>query len=424
MKRKLALALVASAMLVAPTTAKADVVTSWNRTMVDALETAKTPPPSSARVAAIVQASVFDAVNGVARRYTPVHVAPAAPRGASRAAAAAGAAHEALVVLFPAQKAMLDQRLAETLAEISDDGDGRGRSIARGLAWGKTVADEILAWRAGDGFTAVLAPYVPTPAPGRWQPTPPAFAPPLFRQFATMTPFALVSPSQFLPAPPPPLTSARYARDFNEVKALGSMASTTRTPWQAETAVFWQSDSPAAIWNRIADDLAEARDAPLLRNARVLALMDIALADATIAIWNAKNTFDTWRPITAIQQAATDGNPDTSTDPGWTPLMTTPAFQEYPAGHPGVSNAAASVLASFYGNDTAFTATSAGSSAVRGFTSFSSAVAQVEDARVWGGIHFRFACETAADMGAAVANYVERTQLLRVRGHDDDGEDD
>lgn len=118
MKRKLALALVASAMLVAPTTAKADVVTSWNRTMVDALETAKTPPPSSARVAAIVQASVFDAVNGVARRYTPVHVAPAAPRGASRAAAAAGAAHEALVVLFPAQQAMLDQRLAETLAEI------------------------------------------------------------------------------------------------------------------------------------------------------------------------------------------------------------------------------------------------------------------------------------------------------------------
>jgi PAP2 superfamily len=424
MKRKLALALVASAVLVAPATAKADVVTSWNRTMVDALETAKTPPPPSARVAAIVQASVFDAVNGIARRYTSVHVPPAAPRGASRAAAAAGAAYEALVALFPAQQAMLDGRLAETLAQISDDVDGRGRSIARGLAWGKTVADQILAWRAGDGFNAVLPPYVPTPLPGRWQPTPPSFGQPLFRQFATMTPFALASPSQFLPAPPPPLTSRRYARDFNEVKALGSMTSTTRTPWQAETAVFWQADSPAAIWNRVADDLAEARGGSLLRNARVLALTDLALLDATIAIWNAKNTFDTWRPITAIQHASSDGNPDTSPDAAWTPLITTPLFQEYPAGHPGVSNAAASVLASFYGDDTSFTATSAGLVGVaRSFTSFSSAVGQVEDARVWGGIHFRFACETAARMGAAVADYVERTQLRRVHGHDDEDDD-
>jgi hypothetical protein len=188
--------------------------------------------------------------------------------------------------------------------------------------------------------------------------------------------------------------------------------------------VFWQADSPAAIWNRVADDLAEARGGSLLRNARILALTDMALADATIAIWNAKNTFDTWRPITAIEQAGSDGNPDTSPDAAWTPLITTPLFQEYPAGHPGVSNAAASVLASFYGDDTSFTATSAGSAGVvRSFTSFSSAVGQVEDARVWGGIHFRFACETAARMGAAVADYVERTQLRRVHGHDDEDDD-
>jgi hypothetical protein len=406
------------------TPASTEVVTSWNRTMVDALETAHTPPPPSARVAAIVQATVFDAVNGIASRYTPVHVEPAAPRGASRAAAAASAAHEALVALFPAQQVMLDERLDDTLAQLGGSG-GKDQSIARGLAWGKTVADEILAWRATDGFTAVLPPYAPVAFPGRWQPTPPLFGPPLFRQFATLTPFALTSPSQFLPAGPPPLSSPLYAQDFNEVKALGSATSVLRTAEQTQTAVFWQVDTPAAIWNRVADDLADEHHASLLAKARVLALTDIALLDATIAIWNAKNTFDTWRPITAIEQAATDGNPETSPDPGWTPLIVTPAFQEYPAGHPGVSNAAASVLASFYGDGTVFTVTSAGlPGVVRSFTSFSTAIAQVEDARVWGGIHFRFACAAAARTGAAVADYVRRTQLLRLSRREDDVEED
>jgi len=237
-----------------------------------------------------------------------------------------------------------------------------------------------------------------------------------------MKPFALTSPSQFLPASTPPLSSARYALDFNEVKALGSATSVLRTADETQTAVFWQADTPAAIWNRAADDLADEQSGSLLENARVLALMNIALADATIAIWNAKNTFDTWRPITAIEQAATDGNPDTSADPGWSPLIVTPAFQEYPAGHPGVSNAAVSVLAAFYGNDTSFTVTSAGLPGVeRSFTSFSSATAQVENARVWGGIHFRFACVTAADMGAAVADYVNRTQLVPIHAGENDG---
>jgi hypothetical protein len=401
-----------------------DVVTNWNRTMVDALETAHTPPPPSARVAALVQASVFDAVNGIARRYTPVHVQPAAPRGASRAVAAASAAHEALVALFPAQQAMLDQRLDDTLDQVGGSG-GTDQSIARGLSWGKTVADEILAWRATDGFTAVLPPYVPVAIPGRWQPTPPLFGPPLFRPFATLTPFALTSPSQFLPPGPPQLTSPLYAQDFNEVKALGSATSVRRTPEETQTAVFWQVDTPAAIWNRVADDLADEHHASLLANARVLALTDIALLDATIAIWNAKNTFDTWRPITAIEQAASDGNPDTNQDAGWAPLIVTPAFQEYPAGHPGVSNAAASVLASSYGDQTAFTTTSVGLPGIqRSFTSFSSAIAQVEDARVWGGIHFRFACVTAARVGAAVADYVQRTQLLRPSRRENNDEED
>jgi hypothetical protein len=406
------LAVIAVAALAAPGVAGADVVTDWNRTMVDALEVGPTPPPTAARVAAIVQASVFDAVNGIRPHYAPYHVAPAAPRGASRAAAGAGAAHEALVVLFPAQQSTLDERLTASLAQIAADGRDDAAAIAAGAAWGKTVADQILAWRASDGFTAVLAPYVARNVPGAWQPTPPLFGPPLFRQFASMTPFALASPGQFLPGPPPALTSRRYARDFDEVKTLGTATSAQRTPYDTQTAVFWQSDSPAAMWNRVADALADEQHPRLVDNARLLALMNVALADTTIAIWNAKNVYDTWRPITAITQAATDGNPRTAPDPAWTPLLPTPAFQEYPAGHPGVSNAAASVLASAYGDCTSFTVTSATQPGVeRAFTSFSDAVAQVQDARVLGGIHFRLAVTTAARMGADVARYVERAVM-------------
>ena len=233
-----------------------------------------------------------------------------------------------------------------------------------------------------------------------------------------MTPFALAAPDQFLPAPPPPLTSARYARDFNEVKALGSATSTIRTLEQTQTATFWQSDTPTAIWNRVADDLAQQRGRSMLVDARILALMNISVADSTITMWNAKNTYDTWRPITAIQQAQSDSNPDTSPDPNWTPLLVTPAFQEYPAGHPGVSSGGATVLASFYGDDTTFTATSVTLPGVeRSFMSLSSAIEQVENARVWGGIHFRTACLTAAHVGAEVAQYVTRTRLLPVHDH-------
>jgi membrane-associated phospholipid phosphatase len=384
-------------------TAPPDTVTQWNLTMIAGLEAAAVPPPPGARVGAIVQASVFDAVNGIARRYAYYRVAPAAPRGASRDAAAAAAAYTALVALIPAQKPLFDAQLAATLAQLSGD---PARSVASGLAWGTVVANDILAWRATDGFNAVLPPYVPGSAPGDWQPTPPLYGPPLFRQFATMTPFAMTSPAQFLPPGPPPLASTRYARAVAEVQALGSATSTVRTAEQTQTAVFWQGDAPAAIWNRVADQLAVADHVPFLRNARLLALTNIALADATIGIWNAKNTYNFWRPVTAIRA---------STDPSWTPLLPTPAFQEYPSGHSGVSSAAASVLASFYGNRTSFSVTSAGLPGVqRDFTSFSAAVRQVEDARVYAGFHFRFSVIDGAVLGARVARYATET-LMRPR---------
>ena len=219
MKRKLALSLAALSALaavaalaaiatpaVAKANAKPDQVTVWNRTMVNALETAQTPPPPAMRIGAIVQSSVFDALNGIERKYTPIHVQPAAPPGASRKAAVVEAAYEALVNLFPAQKATFDTQLAASLADIG--GGPNDQSVQRGLAWGKQVADQILAWRAGDGISAILPPYVASGLIGRWAPTPPTFGPPLFREFANMTPWAMTTPSQFLPGPPPALTSA------------------------------------------------------------------------------------------------------------------------------------------------------------------------------------------------------------------------
>jgi PAP2 superfamily len=393
-----------------PDTNAPDTVTQWNLTMIAGLEAAAIPPPPAARIGAIVQASVFDAVNGIARRYAPYRVAPAAPHGASQDAAAASAAYTALVTLIPAQKPLFDAQLAATLAQICDNPADPDRSVQRGLTWGKTVAADILAWRATDGFTTVPPPYIPGTAPGDWQPTPPLFGPPLFRQFATMTPFALTSPAQFLPPGPPSLTSARYAADLAEVQALGSSTSTVRTPQQTQTAVFWQVDTPAAIWNRVADQLAQTNDTSRVRNARVLALVNIALADATIAVWNAKNHYNFWRPVTAIRAGI---------DPGWTPLLTTPAFQEYPSGHSGVSSAAATVLASIYGNDTPFTVTSNGLPGVhRDFSSFTAAVQQVQDARIYAGIHYRFSTADAATLGASVANYLTDTLMQPL--HNDD----
>jgi hypothetical protein len=408
MKAKLAVASLVLAVLVAPGLAKADTVTAWNRTLVAGLEAAHTAPQPSSRIGAIVQASVFDAVNGIDKRYAPYRVEPAAAPGASRAAAAASAAYTALVALLPAQQPLFAQQLATTLAEISDSPSDPSRSVERGLDWGRTVATAILAWRAGDGLTAVLPPYVVGTAPGDWQPTPPLFGPPLFRQFANMTPWALTSPSQFLPAGPPALTSARWAHDLAEVQAVGSATSTVRTAWQTETAVFWQSDTAIAVWNRVADDLADSHETTLTKNARLLALTNIALADAVIANFNAKNTYNFWRPVTAIRATR---------DPAWTPLLVTPAFQEYPSAHATFSSAPAVILASFFGEDTAFTATSAGLPGVeRSFTSFSSAVQQVEDARIWAGFHYRFSCEDGATLGTDVGTYVLDTLMQPLHG--------
>jgi hypothetical protein len=395
----------------------AQVVIEWNQALLGALTTAQTPPPPAMRAGAIVATAVFDAVDGLTHRYAPYHVAGPAPRGASTPAAAAGAAHEALVALFPAQRAGFDALLATTLARLKDrhpDTD----AISRGLTWGASVADATLAMRADDGLTAPPPPYLLSPVIGRWQPTPPAYPPaPSFRQFAAMTPWALTSPAQFLPGPPPHLTSARYARDFDEVKSLGNTTSTTRSGFDTQTALFWHTALPVALWDAVADTLITRHRLDLTDAARLLALDNLAMADAVIAVWNAKNHYDTWRPITAIQHADLDDNPHTAADPAWQPLIATPTFQEYPAGHPGVSQAAAAILADHFGDHTTYTLTSPTMPGItRSFTSFTAGVAQVTDARIYAGIHFRFACHTATVMGRQVADYVQATTLTPSRG--------
>jgi len=395
-----------SRMLTVRAAEKTNVVIDWNQVMLTTLATAGVAPPPGTRLGAIVQAAVFDAVNGIEPQYTFIHVAPGAPPGASREAAAAGAAYTALVTMFPLQKAALDADLRASLAGMN----GSDAGMADGLAWGSSVATQILAWRKTDGFSTVLPAYVPGTSPGDWQPTPGGTGDPKFRSLAITTPFAMTSPSQFRPAGPPALTSALYLQDLSEVKAFGNTTSGVRTPFQTETAKFWQLDNPTDMWDRVADTLAVEHHYNLLRSARLLAFVNVAEADAAIAVWDAKNTYNFWRPITAIG------------DPTWVPLMTTPYFQEYPSGHSGVSSAAATVLASFFGNDADFTVTSNGLPGVtRSFTTFSSAVAQVADARVFAGFHFRFSCNDASGVGAQVANFAESTLMQHTDGENEQG---
>ena len=400
--------------------ARADEVTDWNKIMLQAAHNAVPPtsPLVMSRVGAIVQASVFDAVNGIERRCSSIHVEPAAPPGASVRAAAVQAAYGALVNLYPLQKSFLDEALAASLDTIaSDSAAEHSESIARGIEWGQAVADAIWAWRSTDGFAPPPPPFLGGNAVGEWRPTPPAFLPGAAPQFATMTPWVIDSPSQFRPAGPPALTSDEYAADFNETKSMGSLASAIRTPDQTLAALFWQASSPVYFFDTIAVNLGAQRHTTLSENARLLALLNVAIADAAIACWDAKYNYVFWRPVTAIALAAADGNPATDADPAWAPLFATPNFPEYPSGHCTVSGAAATVLSDFFGEETPFSVDSdVMVGVIRSFANSSAAVDEIEDARVNAGIHFRSACDDGRATGAAVANYILTNGLAPVHG--------
>ena len=397
-------------LVLASSVALADVIKDWNLAMIKATETAPvTPAPITTRVAAIVQAAVFDAVNGIERHYSPIFVQPAAPEGASVQAAAVEAAYVTLVNFYPAQQATFDQQRTASLAQITDN----NVVVQQGLAWGQTVANQIWTWKSQDGFSNTVAPYLGGTNPGQWQPTPPAMAPGLDPQLATTTPWVMRSPAQFRLAGPPALTSDQFTADFNETKNMGAATNSGRTADQTLSANFWQAGNPPDYWDQAVVSLAEQNSYSISDEARLLALVNLGMADAMIGCWDSKYTYSSWRPITAIQFASTDGNAATVANPTWTPLIVTPPFPEYPSAHSCASGAAAHILAETFGEATSFAiVTLAMPGVTRQYHNFSEALADVANARVFGGIHFRTATTDGTSLGISVGDYVMQNALL------------
>jgi membrane-associated phospholipid phosphatase len=397
-------------------------VLEWNQIFIDTLIATGTANSSSQRLGAVVHTAIFDAYNGIERRYTPILVHPDAAPGASRRAAVIAAAHTALVALFQSRKPQLDSSYDASLAALSeDDGDG-GQSRQRGIAWGEQVANAVLAWRANDGFSGAYMAFSGGTAVGQWRPVPPATV--MSAQGLAYTDmFVLVSSSQFLPAPPRPLGSPTYTADFNAVKALGRKFDSTRTDEQTALAPFWEGNA-SVHWNQAANQMARANGLSLSQTDRLFAVLNVAMADTAITVWSAKRFYGaaatevTWRPATAIPLAATDNNPDTVPDTLWQPLVTTPSHPEYPAGHPSLNGAAATVLFSYFGDKQTFTLTTSGQPN-RTYSSIAEARADGNNARVWGGMHYPSTIAISDALGQTIAGYVNQNSMQRLHGKGD-----
>jgi len=400
--------------LLNPCSARADVVLDWNILTLKTTAAAPFNPPLESRNVAIVHAAMFDAVNSIVREYQPYAVRLHLAAAASPEAAAAAAAHFALVQLYPDQRMLLDDAYARSLALIPE-----GPRKAHGITVGETVASRILSLRASDGAAAAItAPYTPGTGAGIWNPTPPAFLRALDPGWGSVRPFLMEDESQFRPGPPPALTSRRYTRDFDEIKEIGSSTSTTRTQEQTDLARFWVATAPQN-WNPAARQAAIARGLTLSENARAFALLNMAGADAFIASWDAKFTYNQWRPVTAIRAADSDGNPDTLEDPLWTPLLVTPPFPDYVAGHTTYAGAAAKVLEHIFGKHPGVVLELTSPTApgvVETYTRFKAIADGVVDARVWGGIHWRTSSVRGRVVGEEIGRYAARHFLKKVRG--------
>jgi hypothetical protein len=351
----------------------------------------------------MVHGAVYDAVNAIDGSREGYLLSPGAAGASafdSKEAAAATAAYRVLLSIFPAQQPTLDATYALSLVGIPD-----GAAKTRGIAVGEAAAAAMIAARTNDGR---FGPYrFPVgEGPGVWKPVLPAFVNDPAAWLKDVKPFLVESPSQFRSKGPLPLTSRKYAREYAEVKSLGSLTSTTRTADQTLAARYW-AENPPATWSRIFRKLSAQEGLSIAENARLFAMLYMTAADALITVWDDKAFRLFWRPITAIREADTDGNPATKADPAWLPLIATPPYPEHPSGHTGLSGSIVATLQKFFGTDNVMWTDTNNAGLTRSFTRFSDAIKEIVDARVWSGIHFRTADKHGARIGREIARYRE-----------------
>jgi hypothetical protein len=395
-------------------------VVQWNRMLLAIVRTPKAQPATvhPTRSFAIMHAAIYDAVNAIDRRHRPYLVRLTdVSRDASQDAAAAAAAHDVLVALYPSFSAALDAQLQDSLAHISGSSDQ-----AEGVRIGQTVAARLLDLRRDDGSSASPIPYVFGTNPGDYQSTPPNFPKqPQFTHWSHVTPFALPQANMFRPGPPPALPSDRYGDALNEVKSLGIAGGTASSADQALTGRFWNG-AIQNYWNEIAQTATDAHHLSTAERARLFALLNLAVADSVIAFYDAKYTYNLWRPVTAIRAADTDDNPDTVSDPFWLPEVgnTTPD-PSYPGAHAVISAAAFDVLISVLKRDRlALTVTSEVLPGVtRSFDSLSAAANEAALSRIFAGVHFRFDLTSGSRLGRSVADFVVDNFLTRHGAEND-----
>lgn len=383
--------------------ARADEVTYWNSVLLDSVRATSMAPPRASRAMAMVQGAVYDAVNAVDRTHRPLRADLLAPAGTSREAAAACAAHRVMVQLFPSRQAELDSLLANRLALIP-----AGPARDNGLAVGDAAASAMISWRSGDGSAHTPAPWTGNADIGQWRPTANGL-PGALPHWGSVTPFVIQNGSQFRAPAAPALGSAEYAAAYNEVKTLGAADSPVRTAEQTDIAHFWAANAgtvtPPGMWNQIAQVIGAQRGNTISENARMFAMVGVAVADAAITSWDTKYTHNFWRPETGIRMGEFDGAALTEGDASWRPLLVTPNHPSLTSGHSTFSSAAAAALAAFLGTDSfAFTLTSEG--ITRSFTSLSGAAAEAGQSRIYGGIHWQFDNQHGLAAGASVGRYV------------------
>jgi hypothetical protein len=396
-----------------------NVVTNWNAIAQNAIVTVGAHPIQRSQLwITLVHVAIYDAVMSIDGRYEQFKVTPASLRPASLEAAAISAAHGVLVRLLPGQKTSLDAERAISLAAIRN-----GIKKKNGIAIGEEVAQRLL--EIHDGVIPTET-YIPGTGPGVWQPTPPAFAAALLPGFAQITPFALASASQFRPDPPPALSSRRYADDYNEVKAYGVATGSLRTDEQTEIGLFY-TEHAVAQYSRAFRRYAIKNGFGIQKSARFFAVANTTILDSQIAVWDAKYHHNFWRPVTAIRAGNLDDNPATDPDPDWIGIAVTPAHPEYPAAHGGWTGSVARMLELFNGtNNVHFAIDSSVTGTTRNFENTVYLRNEIINARVYGGMHYRFSGETGATLGEKVADYVSANYFRRIKWsqeHDDDNSD-